>query len=151
MCEIVCTAKGWKKILLDVKGWIVALFIFSMIFSYYKSLESPVNIIKTIKEIPVAYNGNYYKLCREVEYNRDSALTIDRAFIKNTESGDIYTISLAPLTVTRNKGVYKVCRYILIPENIEVGNWIIKTYATYNYFIWKHTVEIEDIPIEIKG
>lgn len=150
MCEIITTAKGWKNMLLDIKGWIAAILVFSICFSYYKGLKVPLTVLNTSTDTNVTFAGNYYKLCRTVKYSRDTALTIDRAFIKNTDNGDIYTISLAPLTIKRSAGTYNICRYILIPENIEPGNWTIKTYATYTYVIWQHTVEIEDIPIEIQ-
>ena len=150
MCSLISTIEGWKKVLSDVKGWLLAILVFAICFTYYKGLESPVRVINTYTNNNTALSGDYYRLCRTVQYSRDSALTIDRAFIKNTINGDIYTISLAPLTVTRKEGIYNVCRYILIPDSIEAGEWTIKTYATYNYFVWKHTIEIEDIPIEIK-
>lgn len=151
MSELVLSVKGWRTMLFDLKGWLLAIIIFSICFTYYKSFDSPVSVISTNVESNTTFVGSYYKLCREVKYERDTSLTIDRAFIKNTTSGDIYTLSLAPLTITRREGLYNVCRYIYIPDKIELGSWTIKTYATYNYFIFKHTIEIEDIPIEIKG
>ena len=150
MSELVTSLKGWKSMLFDVKGWVSAVLVFGICFTSYQSLHSPITVRQTAVETNVAYLGNYYKLCRDVEYARSTALTLDRAFIKNTTSGDIYTISLAPLTVVRSKGNYSVCRYILIPDKIETGEWEIKTYATYKYFMWQHTLELESIPVDIR-
>lgn len=144
------TVSGWKEMAIDVKGWLIAVMVVGVMFTYVQSLESPVRVLESSTSSSVGYVGHHYKLCRKVEYVRDSALMIDRAFIQNKDNGDIVTLSLPPLTVKRDVGVYNVCRLVMIPNEIDEGDWIIKTYITYDYWIWHHTKEAPEIPVYIK-
>lgn len=144
------TVSGWKEMAKDVKGWVIAVLIVGVMFSYVHSLESPVRVLGTSTSPSVGYIGHHYKLCRTVEYVRDSALVIDRAFIQNKDNGDIVTLSLPSLRIKRKEGVYDICRLVMIPQEINEGNWTIKTYISYSYGIWHHTKEAPEIPVYIK-
>ena len=138
-----------KRIVFNPIGWIIGGLIGIIVVYYFVSLQMPIKILKEGDNPKIAFSGEPYQICRNVEYLRDATIVLDRTLLKNLDNGDTININLASVTITREKGKYQVCRLILLPPYMEEGKWIINTFTTWEYGIWKHTAKTKDIEIVV--
>ena len=137
-----------KRIVFNPIGWIIGGLIGIIVAYYIVSLQMPIKVLKEGDNPKIAFSGEPYQICRNVEYLRDATIVIDRALLKKLDNGDTININLASVTITR-EGKHQVCRLILLPFYMEEGKWIINTFITWEYGIWKHTVKTKDIDIVV--
>ena len=138
-----------KRIVFNLIGWIIGGLIGIIVVYYFVSLQMPIKILKEGDNPKIAFSGEPYQICRNVEYLRDASIVLDRSLFKNLDNGDTININLASVTITREKGKYQVCRLILLPPHMEEGKWILNTFTTWEYGIWKHTAKTKDIEIVV--
>lgn len=138
-----------KNLLSDKYGVFFGIIIALFILSYYLSFIVPIEVIKDFNKPTYGISGKPVQICREVNYLEDTSITIDRAIMQNKKNGDIFTVSLSSITVARKKGVYDICRSIIIPDFLPSGDWVIRTFISYKYFIWNRTSEITEVPIKL--
>lgn len=138
-----------KRIVFNPIGWIIGGLIGIIVVYYIVSLQMPIKVLKEGDNPKIAFSGEPYQICKNVEYLRDATIVIDRALLKNLDNGDTININLASVTITREEGKHQVCRLILLPLYMEEGKWIINTFYTWEYGIWKHTAKTKDIDIVV--
>ena len=138
-----------KRIVFNPIGWIIGGLIGIIVAYYIVSLQMPIKVLKEGDNPKIAFSGEPYQICRNVEYLRDTTIVIDRALLKILDNGDTININLASVTITREEGKHQVCRLILLPPYMEEGKWIINTFITWEYGIWKHTAKTKDIDIVV--
>lgn len=138
-----------KRIVFNPIGWIVGGLIGIIAISFFYSFQMPVQVLKEGNNPKIAFSGEPYQICRSIEYLRDATIVLDRALLKNLENGDVININLASVTIAREKGKYQICRLIPLPPYMEEGKWIINTFITWEYGIWKHTAKAKDIEIVV--
>ena len=103
-----------KRIVFNPIGWIIGGLIGIIVAYYIVSLQMPIKVLKEGDNPKIAFSGEPYQICRNVEYLRDATIVIDRALLKNLDNGDTININLASVTIAREKGKYQVCRLILL-------------------------------------
>lgn len=138
-----------KRIVFNPIGWIIGGLIGIIVVYYIVSLQMPIKVLKEGDNPKIAFSGEPYQICRNVEYLRDATIVIDRALLKNLDNGDTININLGSVTITRKEGKHQACRVILLPFYMEEGKWIISTFITWEYGIWKHTAKTKDIEIVV--
>lgn len=138
-----------KRIVFNPIGWIIGGLIGIIVAYYIVSLQMPIKVLKEGDNPKIAFSGEPYQICRNVEYLRDATIVIDRALLKNLDNGDTININLGSVTITRKEGKHQACRVILLPFYMEEGKWIISTFITWEYGIWKHTAKTKDIDIVV--
>ena len=138
-----------KRIVFNPIGWIIGGLIGIIVVYYIVSLQMPIKVLKEGNNPKIAFSGEPYQICRNVEYLRDATIILDRALLKNLENGDVININLASVTIAREKGKYQICRLIPLPPYMEEGKWIINTFITWEYGIWEHTAKAKDIDIVV--
>lgn len=144
-----------RRILTDKVGWAVGIVLGLFIWTYIYAQVPPVKVHNTYGAPSVAITGKPYTICRSVEYSEpiignSRSIKLDRSIMQNLKNGDIFTVNLASLTIVREAGHYNVCRDVIIPEYIQAGEWIIKTFITYKSFIWTMSAETTPVPVTVK-
>ena len=135
-----------KKIVFNPIGWLVGSVIGVLIVSYMLSITPPFKVTNTELGIQEVTRDGSIEVCRIIEYNRRARVVIDRSYIRY-ENGVERRLEGETISVTRDEGLYKVCRKEFLPRDIRVGNWEVITAATYKYGIWEHSFYLEPIPI----
>ena len=138
-----------KRIVFNPIGWIIGGLIGIIVVYYIVSLQMPIKILKEGDNPKIAFSGEPYQVCRNVEYLRDATIVLDRALLKNLDNGDTININLASVTITREEGKYQVCRLIPLPPYMEDGDWTIITYISWSYGLWTHSFKAKDIEIVV--
>lgn len=140
-----------KNIIFNPIGWIVGGFLGILAIMYFLSLKSPVQVLhpELVHNEPIAYVGEAYTICRNVEYIRDSSITLQRVLLKNLTNGVEYNIDLSTIRITRSAGEYNICRAVPLPSFMEEGSWTISTYIGWNYLLFSHVVKVKDIDVMV--
>ena len=138
-----------KRIVFNPIGWIIGGLVGIIVVCYIVSLQMPIKILKEGDNPKIAFSGEPYQICRNVEYLRDATIVLDRALLKNLDNGDIININLASVTITREAGKYQICRLITLPPYMEDGDWTIITYISWSYGLWTHSFKAKDIEIVV--
>lgn len=138
-----------KIIVFNPIGWIIGGLIGIIVVYYNVSLQMPIKILKEGDNPKIAFSGEPYQVCRNVEYLRDDTIVLDRALLKNLDNGETINIKLASVTITREEGKYQICRLIPLPPYMEDGEWTIITYISWSYGLWTHSFKAKDIEIVV--
>lgn len=155
MSEIVrtlfTTKAGYKKLMLDKTGWLVAIVISFFATTYYQSFDVPITVEYTKSDLQVIKEGSSILVCRDIRYHRNATSILMRSFIKsnNPDKGDV----VAGLTsvINRDANLYKICREEPLSSLVKEGEWTVETKLQYTgeYGIWTHVIDLEDIPIKV--
>lgn len=99
---------------------------------------------------PVVDSPSTVRLCRNFTFNRAADLHISRYLVK--QDGNITrSVDVGSTIVHREPGKMSQCRDIRIPECIDPGEWIFRTYVTWqDWPHWDHTNQAPDIPITVR-
>ena len=138
-----------KLALTDKHGWVFGVIAGLLIWSWFYAQTPPLASKDNYDTPSIVFVDEPFKICREVEYFRDTTMRLDRVMIQNNLTKDRYPVSLGSIYITREEGEYNICRNIVIPKDIKTGNWTILTYITYTTFIWTNTMQVKPIPVKV--
>ena len=89
------------------------------------------------------------RLCRDFKFNRAADLQISRYLVRE-EAGITLSIDVGSTVVHREPGLMRQCRDIHIPDCTPEGNWIFRTYVSWeDWPRWRHTEKAPDIPLRV--
>ena len=135
-----------KKI--DWAAVIVGLLIAGLALSYLYSKVPVLEVETQIKKPIVVVEGIPFRLCRKVEYKRDATVDMSKAIIKNKANGSYITINFPKVSFERQSGEQTICRDMLLPSGLEMGEWELHTYLTTHHFpFWEHNFEAPVVPL----
>ncbi len=137
-----------KRIVYNPIGWIIGTLVGMVLISYILSLTHPFKVTYTKVDVQEVVIDGSIEVCRTIDYNRDARVILDRSYIRY-ENGVERRLEGETTSITRDKGLYKVCRKEFLPRDIEIGNWEVITATTYKYGIWEHSFYLEPIPIKV--
>ena len=132
-----------KKAMTDWTGISIGLVLTALLWSFILSQRPAVKVIVTPNEPIVVFSGQPYELCRKVEYLRDARMEMSKALIKNRSNGDTITINFPKVTFERKEGVQTICRTMVLPQGLSLGEWELHTYLTSRFPpFWRRDSEI---------
>lgn len=147
--ELFTTKVGYKKLATTKLGWALAVLLSFPMVAYYKSFNVPFTVEFTNQEVQIISEGGKITVCRDVRYHRDASLIVRRNFVQSIDKESLDDIAGAVSPISRKKGFYPVCRDESLPYLVKEGYWFAETTVEYvgEYGIFKHTVQLENIPI----
>lgn len=131
----------WVSVLM---GLLISIIVLSYGVSRIPVLEIETKITKPI----VVVEGVPFRLCRKVEYMHDAVVDMSKAVVRNKGNGAYVTINFPKVSFKRNKGVQTICRDMLLPNGLEMGEWELHTYLTTHHFpFWTRDFEAPVVPL----
>ena len=131
-----------KRIFTDWLGISIAIGLTALFWSFIQSQQPSLKILTTPKEPIVTFAGRPFTLCRKVKYLRDCKVEMSKALIKNKNNGDMVTINFPTVTFERSKGTQTICRSMVLPQGLSLGEWELHTYINVRYPpFWRHDFE----------
>lgn len=122
--------------------------------TYLMSLNPPF-LVKEKTRLPISVQaGGQITICREVEYLKDTSITITRSMERWDEelnaprSRQLESIGSTP----RGAGNMSICRDVKIPIDTSVGRWKVFTDVEAKFFpggIWRRTFRILTFEIDV--
>lgn len=117
-----------NQFLHDKLGMFIGAILTVLLYTFSVSLISPVIVTNTPQEQLAVQAGGTFVLCRDVEYVRDTEITLSRALTREVDDGLLETINFDNITVPRKTGKKRICRNIRIPKDTPAGVWTFHTY-----------------------
>ena len=131
--------KKLNQFLHDKLGIFIGTVLTILLYTFAVSMTSPVVVTNSPQEQLVVKAGETFILCRDVEYTRDTEVTISRALTREVDDGLLETINFDNITVPRKVGKQHICRNIRIPSDTPVGAWTFHTYIKAYTTPWWYT------------
>jgi len=140
------------KMLHDKLGIFIGLIISVLLYTFAVAMTSPLVVTNTPKEQIVVEAGKTFILCRDVEYTRDTEVTISRALTREIDDGYLETVNFDNITVPRTVGKKHICRSIRIPSDTPSGVWTFHTYLkVYTTPWWYTNFETPTVNLRVVG
>lgn len=119
--------------------------------TWYQSFVPPFEAIeKTLRPVVVKQGGTI-SVCRDVEYTADSTISISRHLVKYDAELGIYrsrTIGNLVSSTPREVGHINLCRDVVVPKEVSLGNWVLWTHVTVTSFPW-WTRTFKILPLDV--
>lgn len=134
---------------------ITGLFVFSLTtlaFSWFRAYMHPAIEYGSYNEIipPVTKSPSTIRMCRDFHFSRAVDLQISRYLVRQ-DGNVIRSIDIGSTIVHREPGEVEQCRLLTIPEDVEPGEWLFRTYVTWSDWpFWRQTHTAPDIPLTIE-
>lgn len=140
----------FKTAISDKLAWVISLSLTIFMYTFALSLYSPLTITGLTFNPSEIKAGESFRLCRTLEYTRDTSVEISRALTRNLEDGTVDTVSFQSIFVPRKRGIKTVCRDIVIPTWVTEGDWVFRTYVRVTTPpFWFTSFEIESLNIKV--
>jgi hypothetical protein len=125
----------------------LSIYVFAALRHYMfdpVEFDEPNVIIPTVTDSP-----SVVQLCRNMYFSRAVDFTITRAMTKQSGGGSMErSVDFGNTLIHREPGNVHQCRYIIIPDCIEPGEWTFHTFVTWQG--WPHfTKTIEAPPVRL--
>ena len=140
-----------RKIREDLVGILMGTTITFFIATYVLSRLSILNVTDDPREPVAVTNGESFKYCRTVNYEKDAVIKLDKSLIRHIKSGEMIILSYPSHTFTRQVGFnQKICKTMKLPEYLDDGRWVMETYVSYTSFpFWRNTIKLKDIYLNV--
>lgn len=143
--------KTFNQMLHDRLGMFLGFVLTAILYTFAVSLTPPFIVSNSPKEQIVVTAGSTFILCRDVEYTRDTEVTISRALTREVDDGMLETINFDNITVPRTQGKKTICRNIRIPSETPIGVWTMHTYVKVSSTpFWSTMFETDTVNLRVE-
>lgn len=121
--------------------------------TWYQSFVPPFKALENTLQPVVVKQGGTITVCRDVDYMSSSTISISRHLVRYDAELGIYrsrTIGNLVSSTPREIGHINLCRDVLVPKDVSLGNWVLWTHVTVTSFPWwTRTFKILPLDVEI--
>jgi len=138
------------EMLHDKLGILIGIILTIILYTFAVSLTSPLVVTNTPKQVISVKAGGTFLLCRDVEYTRDTEITLSRALTREFEDGLIETNNFNNITIPRKVGKKHICRTVEVPDDTPAGLWDFHTYyRAYTTPWWYSSFETPIVKLKV--
>jgi len=109
-----------------------------VIITWMLSLSRPFTVTERTQVPVIVAQGSSINICRTIVYHRDTTVKLSRHIVRWDEelkmlrSRQVGSIQSTP----REIGEVSLCRDVIIPKNLTLGEWTLWTYVEVTSFPW---------------